>query len=370
MHTLEELAKITGSAFSGDKNIQLNTVAPLAEAKQGQISFVSNPKYINQLKDTGASAVILNKGLAENYNGNALINDDPYLTFAKVLQVLYAESNVLSTIHESAVLASTVEIHKSANIGPNVVIDEGAKIAENTVIGAGSYIGKNSNIAKGVYLYPNAVIEGPTTIGKDNKIFQFASVGAEPQDKKYKGEPTTLTIGDRNVIRESCTINRGTAQDIGTTTIGDDNWIMAYVHIAHDCVVGNNTIFANNTTLAGHVTIHDYAILGGFTLVHQFCHVGEYSFTGMGTALGKDLPPYVMAFGAPGIPRGINAEGLKRNGFTEEQRKQIKDAYKTLYRKKLSLEEAVEILFENDNDKVQLMAEFCKKSQAARGIIR
>ncbi|MGK0270905.1 MAG: UDP-N-acetylglucosamine acyltransferase [Cocleimonas sp.] len=257
-----------------------------------------------------------------------------------------------------------MSIHASA------IIDPKAELANDVTISAYAVIGADVKIDSGTWVGPHAVIEGPTTIGKDNKIFQFASVGAEPQDKKYKGEPTTLTIGDRNVIRESCTINRGTSQDIGTTTIGDDNWIMAYVHIAHDCVVGNNTIFANNATLAGHVTIHDYAILGGFTLVHQFCHVGEYSFTGMGTALAKDLPPYVMAFGAPGIPRGINSEGLKRQGFTDEERKQIKNAYKDLYRKKLSLEEAVEILSKSDNDKVQVMAEFCKKSQVGRGIIR
>jgi len=256
------------------------------------------------------------------------------------------------------------------SIHPTAIIDSKAEISNDVTISPYAVVGPDVKIDSGTWVGPHAVIEGPTTIGKDNKIFQFASVGAEPQDKKYKGEPTTLTIGDRNVIRESCTINRGTSQDIGTTSIGDDNWIMAYVHIAHDCIVGNNTTFANNATLAGHVTIHDYAILGGFTLVHQFCHVGEYSFTGMGTSLGKDLPPYVMAFGTPGIPRGVNSEGLKRNGFTEEERKQIKNAYKTLYRKKLSLAEAVEELLESDNKKVQLMAEFCKTSQAGRGVIR
>lgn len=256
------------------------------------------------------------------------------------------------------------------SIHPSAIIDSKAELADDVTISPYAVIGPNVKIDSGTWVGPHAVIEGPTTIGKDNKIFQFASVGAEPQDKKYKGEPTTLTMGDRNVIRESCTINRGTSQDIGTTTIGSDNWIMAYVHIAHDCVVGDNTIFANNATLAGHVTIHDYAILGGFTLVHQFCHVGEHSFTGMGTALAKDLPPYVMAFGAPGIPRGINAEGLKRHGFSNDERKRIKDAYKTLYRNKMPLDEAVGILLENDNEKVQLMAEFCKKSQTGRGIIR
>lgn len=255
-------------------------------------------------------------------------------------------------------------------IHATAIIDPSAEIASDVTISPYAVVGANVTIDSGTFIGPHAVIEGPTHIGKDNKIFQFASVGAEPQDKKYNGEATTLTIGDRNVIRESCTINRGTIQDIGTTTIGSDNWIMAYVHIAHDCVVGNHTIFANNATLAGHVIIHDYAILGGFTLVHQFCHIGEYSFTGMGTSIAKDLPPYVMAMGAPGIPRGINIEGLKRHGFTEEERKHIRSAYKDLYRSKLSLEEAVDILSQSDNEKVQLMAKFCKRSQQGRRIIR
>jgi len=257
-----------------------------------------------------------------------------------------------------------MSIHNTA------IIDSNAEIGSDVTISPYAVIGPDVKIDNGTYIGPHVVIEGPTSIGKDNKIFQFSSVGAEPQDKKYQGEPTTLTIGDRNVIRESCTINRGTSQDIGTTSIGNDNWIMAYVHIAHDCVVGDNTIFANNATLAGHVTIHDFAILGGFTLVHQFCHVGEYAFTGMGTAIAKDIPPYVMAFGTPGVPRGINAEGLKRHGFSEDDRKLIKNAYKDLYRNKRSLEDAVEILSKSDSEKVQLMAEFCKRSQAARGIIR
>ena len=258
------------------------------------------------------------------------------------------------------------KIHKTA------VVDSKAEIADDVEISPYAIIGADVKIDSGTWVGPHTVIEGPTAIGKENRIFQFASVGAEPQDKKYDGEPTTLTIGDRNVIRESVTINRGTAQDIGKTVIGDDNWIMAYVHIAHDCIVGNNTIFANNATLAGHVTIHDYAILGGFTLVHQFCHVGEYSFTGMGTSLGKDLPPYVMAFGAPGVPRGINAEGLKRHGFTDEQRKKIKNAYRVLYRQELPFKEAIEKLqAESDSDEnIKMMADFCQRSQEGRGIIR
>jgi len=261
-----------------------------------------------------------------------------------------------------------------SKIHPTAIIDPKAELADDVEVSPYAIIGADVKIDSGTWIGPHTVIEGPTTIGKENRIFQFASVGAEPQDKKYKGEPTTLSIGDRNVIRESVTINRGTSQDIGKTVIGDDNWIMAYVHIAHDCIVGNNTIFANNATLAGHVTIHDYAILGGFTLVHQFCHVGEYSFTGMGTALGKDLPPFVMAFGAPAIPRGINNEGLKRHGFDEETRKQIKNAYRTLYRQDLPFKEAIATLKTQSqapaNETIKIMADFCERSQSARGIIR
>ncbi len=257
-------------------------------------------------------------------------------------------------------------------IHPTAIIDTKAEIADDVEISPYAIIGAGVKIDSGSWIGPHVVIDGPTTIGKDNRIFQFASVGAEPQDKKYKGEPTQLIIGDRNVIRESCTINRGTVQDIGKTEIGHDNWIMAYVHIAHDCVVGNHTIFANNATLAGHVTVHDYAILGGFTLVHQFCHVGKYAFTGMGTALGKDLPPFVMAFGAPGIPRGINNEGLKRHGFDGKQRTAIKNAYRTLYRKDLPLKEAIEKLEEvsSSDANIKALADFCRRSQGERGIIR
>jgi UDP-N-acetylglucosamine acyltransferase len=257
-----------------------------------------------------------------------------------------------------------------SKIHPTAIIDSKAEIADDVEISAYAIIGADVKINSGSWVGPHAVIEGPTTVGKDNRIFQFASVGAEPQDKKYKGEPTTLIIGDRNLIRENVTINRGTAQDIGKTVIGDDNWIMAYVHIAHDCIVGNNTIFANNATLAGHVTIHDNALLGGFTLVHQFCHIGEYAMTGMGTSLGKDLPPYITAYGAPGIPRGFNNEGLKRNGFSDEQRKNVKEAYRTLYRKDYPFDEAIKILKNSTDSNIKLMADFCQESQSRRGIIR
>ncbi|PID45720.1 MAG: acyl-[acyl-carrier-protein]--UDP-N-acetylglucosamine O-acyltransferase [Proteobacteria bacterium] len=255
-------------------------------------------------------------------------------------------------------------------IHPTAVIDPKAQLADTVSVGAFSVIGADVTIGAGCKIGPHVVIEGPCTIGEDNDIFQFASVGAAPQDKKHAGEPTELIIGDRNLIRENVTINRGTIQDIGKTVIGDDNWIMAYVHIAHDCVVGSNTIFANNATLAGHVHVYDYAILGGFTLVHQFCHVGEYSFTGMGTALSKDLPPYVMAHGAPALPRGINGEGLKRNGFDAESVARIKQCYRWLYRQDLLFRQALEKIEASypEHEEIMLLSQFCKRSE--RGIIR
>lgn len=256
-------------------------------------------------------------------------------------------------------------------IHATAVIDPSAEIADDVMIGAFSVIGANVKIGRGTRIASHVVIDGPTTIGEDNQIYQFASIGAAPQDKKFQaGDVTELIIGDRNVIRECCTFNRGTVQDKGKTVMGDDNWIMAYVHIAHDCIIGNNTIFANNATLAGHVTIHDYVILGGFTLVHQFCEVGEYAFTGMGSALGKDVPPYTMANGAPAEPRGINQEGLRRNGFSSEQIKRIKEVYRTLFRQGLTLQDALQKIEQvsGAHDDVQLLLDFCRRSE--RGLIR
>lgn len=226
-------------------------------------------------------------------------------------------------------------IHATAIIDPNAKLADDVEVGPYSVIGAGVEIGAGSRIG------PHVVIDGPTQIGRDNRIFQFASIGAEPQDKKYAGEPTTLVIGDGNTIRESVTINRGTTQDRGETTIGDDNWIMAYCHIAHDCVIGSHTIFANNATLAGHVEIHDHAILGGFTRVHQFCRVGAYAFTAMGTGIPKDVPPFVRVAGHLAEPFGLNTEGLKRKGFSSEEQKAVKDAYRVLYRSQLSLDDAI-----------------------------
>jgi UDP-N-acetylglucosamine acyltransferase len=226
-------------------------------------------------------------------------------------------------------------------IDPRAVIDPTAEIAAGAHVGAYAIIGANVRIGSGTRIEPHAVVKGKTTLGADNHVFQFASVGDDPQDKKYRGEPTELVIGDRNTIRECATINRGTVQDVGVTRIGNDNWIMAYAHIAHDCVVGNGTIFANNASIAGHVHVGDQVILGGFTAVHQFCHIGPHAMTSMFSYVTKDIPSYVTVSGRPAEPRGINAEGLKRRGFSEQQVRNIREAYRTLYRLSLKLEEAI-----------------------------
>ena len=227
------------------------------------------------------------------------------------------------------------------SIHPTAIIDASARLGERVSVGPYSIIGADVEIGDDTWIGPHVVINGPTRIGRENRIYQFASLGDAPQDKKYAGEKTRLEIGDRNVIRECCTVNRGTVQDRGVTTIGNDNWIMAYVHIAHDCDVRDNTILANNASLAGHVRIEDYAILGGFTLVHQFCAVGAHAFSGMGSAIGKDVPPYVMVSGNPAHPHGLNSEGLKRRGFTPEAISGLRRAYKVLYRSGQRLEDAL-----------------------------
>ena len=227
---------------------------------------------------------------------------------------------------------------------PTAIIDPKAELAPDVNIGAYSVIGADVHIDSGTTIAPHVVIEGPTRIGKNNHIYPFASLGAAPQDKKYGGETTTLQIGDNNTIREYTTFNRGTVQDIGTTILGNDNWIMAYVHIAHDCVVGNHTIFANTTNLAGHVHIGDWVILGGNSQVHQFCKIGAHAMTGTGSIVLQDIPPYVMASGNPLATHGINSEGLRRRGFTPEEITLIRRAYKTLYRQGLTLAEAREAL--------------------------
>jgi UDP-N-acetylglucosamine acyltransferase len=256
-------------------------------------------------------------------------------------------------------------------IHPSALVDPAARLGDNVSIGAYSVIGAGVEIGAGTTVGPHVVIEGPTKIGRDNHIFQFASLGAAPQDKKYAGEPTMLEIGDRNTIREFCTFNRGTAQDAGATRIGDDNWIMAYVHIAHDCQIGHRTIFANNAQLAGHVHVGDWAILGGFTVVHQFVRIGAHCMTGMGTILLQDVPPYVTASGNPSAPHGINSEGLKRRGFSPEAIAAIKRAYKTLYRSGLKLEDAAAAITAATvemRDEIALLTDFL--ATPGRGIIR
>jgi UDP-N-acetylglucosamine acyltransferase len=255
-------------------------------------------------------------------------------------------------------------------IHATAVIDPAAELAADVTIGPYSVIGPDVTIGAGTEIGPHVVIRGPTRIGDDNRIFQFASVGDAPQDKKYADEPTRLEIGDRNTIREFVTLNRGTVQDEGVTRIGDDNWIMAYVHIAHDCRIGNQTIFANNASLAGHVTVDDYAILGGFTLVHQFCAIGAHSLTAFGSGISKDVPPYVTVGGSPARPHGLNMEGLRRRGFSGDVRKRLKDAYRVLYRENLSLVDAIKRLQSaaTDCDELQLLVDFLGKQ--TRGIVR
>ena len=225
-------------------------------------------------------------------------------------------------------------IHPTAVIDPKAELDSSVKVGAYTVIGPNVQIGANTEIG------PHTVINGHTTIGENNRIFQFASLGAIPQDKKYRGEPTRLIIGNSNTIREFTTFNLGTVTGIGETRIGDDNWIMAYCHLAHDCVIGSHTIFANNASLAGHVSIGDYVLLGGYTLVFQFCQIGNYAMTAFAAGVHKDVPPYFMAAGYRAEPAGINSEGMRRNGFTPEQIANVKNAYKTLYRQGLPYEEA------------------------------
>jgi UDP-N-acetylglucosamine acyltransferase len=257
-----------------------------------------------------------------------------------------------------------------AAIHPTAIVHPGAKLGADVEIGAYSLIGEHVEIGAGTRVGPHVVINGHTRIGAGNRIFQFCSLGEEPQDKKYAGEPTRLEIGDHNVIREFCTFNTGTAQDVGVTRLGDDNWIMAYVHIAHDCQVGGHTIFANNATLAGHVHIGDYAILGGFTGVHQFCRVGAHVITGIASVVRQDVPPFLTVAGNPLAPHGVNAEGLKRRGFSPEALAGLKRAYKTLYKSGLTLAEAqVAIAAEAEAlPELRPLADFLATS--GRGIVR
>ena len=255
-------------------------------------------------------------------------------------------------------------------IHPTAIIDPGAKLADDVEVGPYSVIGEHVEIGAGTRIGSHAVLTGHTRIGAHNQIFHFVSLGEAPQDKKYAGEPTRLEIGDHNVIREFCTFNTGTIQQQSVTRIGSHNWIMAYVHIAHDCVIGDHTVFANNASLAGHVGIGDWAILGGFTGVHQFCKIGAHVMTGISSVVFKDIPPFIMAAGQPAAPHGLNSEGLKRRGFSADTLSVLKRAYKTLYRDGNTLAEAQHILQADaaSHTEIRQLLEFL--ASAERGIIR
>ncbi len=261
-------------------------------------------------------------------------------------------------------------IGDGAGVHPSAAIDTQARIGRNVSVGAFSVIGSQVEIGDDCVIGPHVVIEGPTQIGRNNRIHSFAAIGGEPQDKKFANQPTRLVIGDNNTIREFVSINRGTAEDNGITQIGDDNWIMAYVHIAHDCVVGSHTIFANAASLAGHCKVEDFVILGGFSLVHQFCQVGAHAFTAMGSIINRDVPPFVTVAGTYAEPHGINSEGLKRRGYESKRIMAIKRAYKTLYKSGLTLADARAALSEAavETPDIQQMIDFIDRSQ--RSLIR
>lgn len=256
-------------------------------------------------------------------------------------------------------------------IDPRAVVDPSARLAPDVTVGPFSIIGAEVEVAAGTWIGPHVVIQGPTRIGRDNRIYQFVSLGEIPQDKKYGGEPTRLEIGDRNTIREFVTINRGTVQDAGLTRLGHDNWIMAYVHIAHDCVVGDRTIFANGASLAGHVRVEDDVVLGGFALVYQFTRLGAHSFCGFACGVHRDVPPYVTVAGYRAEPYGINAEGLRRRGVVDEEIQAIRRAYKAVYRANLRLEEAVEKVRDMTAEwpRLQILADFLA-APSRNGIVR
>lgn len=255
-------------------------------------------------------------------------------------------------------------------IHSTAIVSDSASIADDVEIGPFSIIGDGVQIGSGTRIDSHVVINGPTTIGSENYIYQFASIGGDPQDKKYADEPTRLVIGDRNTIREFCTLSRGTTQDRHETVVGDDNWIMAYCHIAHDCIVGDKTIMANNTTLAGHVHIGDWVICGGFTGIHQFCKIGAHAFLGMFSIITRDVPAYTMMSGQPTAPKGINSEGLKRREFSAEQIRNIKEAYRLIYRKGLKLAEAIDRIAALADAQPELVPLLESLRSSDRGIIR
>ena len=254
-------------------------------------------------------------------------------------------------------------------IHPLAIVDPGAKIGKDVQIGAFSIIGAGVEIGNGTWIGPHVVINGPTRIGSENRIYQFSSLGEAPQHLGYKGEPTWLEIGDRNIIREYCTLNRGSAGGGGVTRLGHDNFIMAYCHLAHDCQVGNRTIFANGTSLAGHVRVEDQVIFGGFSMIHQFCRVGAHAMTGISTVTFKDIPPYLLVAGNTAVPHGLNLRGLKRRNFSEQTIEALRQAYKLVYKSGLRLSEATEQLAQMAaNPEVRHFLDFIKQSE--RGIVR
>ncbi|HSQ73700.1 MAG TPA: acyl-ACP--UDP-N-acetylglucosamine O-acyltransferase [Rubrivivax sp.] len=261
-----------------------------------------------------------------------------------------------------------------ASVHPTAIVDAAAELAATVAVGPYAVIGAGVTVGEGTTIGAHCVIEGPTAIGRDNRIFPHAALGGAPQDMKYRGEPTRLAIGDRNTIREFCTFNRGTAQDEGVTRVGDDNWVMAYVHIAHDVQVGNRTILANNATLAGHVHIGDWVIVGGLSGVHQFCRIGAHAMTGFQSHVSQDVPPFMMVSGHPLGVHGFNIEGLRRRGFSRERIAQVKQMHRLLYRDGLTLEQsrtAIAALLgsvEGGDDDVQLLLGFLAAS--TRGIVR
>jgi len=255
-------------------------------------------------------------------------------------------------------------VHPTAIVAPDAILGDGVEIGAYSVIGSAVQIGARTKVG------PHAVIQGPTRIGEDNEIHQFASVGDAPQDKKYRGEPTRLEIGSRNVIREFVTLNRGTTKDQHVTRVGDDNLFMAYAHVAHDCVVGNQCVLANCATLGGHVVLGDWVIMGGFAGVHQFCKVGAHAFIANNAAVTRDVPPYVMTVGQPAAPHSVNAEGLKRRGFTPEQIRNIRRAFRVLYRSGLKLADAEAQLkvMAQDHPEIRPLVEFLP--QSTRSLVR
>jgi UDP-N-acetylglucosamine acyltransferase len=255
-------------------------------------------------------------------------------------------------------------------IDPRAIVAAGARLAADVEVGPYSVIGADVVVGPGTWIGPHAVITGHTHIGAGNRIFQFASIGDAPQDKKYAGEPTALEIGERNVFREFCSINRGTAHGHGVTRIGSDNLFMAYSHVAHDCVLGDKIVMANCVSLAGHVELGDWVIMSGYSAVHQFCKIGAHAFIANNTAVTRDVPPYVMAVGQPATPHSVNSEGLKRRGFTAEQIRNIREAYKILYRNELPLAEALEELTQRAQSQPELQSFVAFIASSTRSLIR